>query len=358
MPEGSVAVEQVDLRDHSGEAEFKAGEIARRKNHMLGLGFSEKWLTLLASKKPTLYDPGVLDKRLSFLKDQGFENPQKIIAGSPVVLRLAEQNIINKIEFLKAQGFKDPQKMISSTPSILNLPEKTIIDKIKFLESQGFDDSQRLITLLPNILSYSEQNITDKVKFLKDQGFKNPVKLMTSFTGIFGLSEQIIIDKLKILKDRGFENPQDLIESLPTLIGLSEENLVRRLRFLDKAIKLYNLPFTTQSLMEHNLALFSSKFEKILVLARVLREYHVNRSSLTTNLMRDLLYSNLEDTLIALSERKGYETIYEFLKRVREVKQRTMSKEDKRKVIAKDFESFDKIKRDYFRGYPETEGQI
>ena len=107
--------------------------------------------------------------------------------------------------------------------------------------------------------------------------------------------------------------------------------------------------------------LFSSKLDKIFVLARILRYYQVSLPKLDTNLISKLLRANLEDVLIAFDESLSQqETIDDLLKKIPQVRKRKLSQEEKRHMIQHGLQEADKLKRRYLRGYPlkeeETDG--
>lgn len=95
-----MAVESIDLRTHPGEKEFRVGEIAKRKAHLISKGFSSEWVDHLAASRPTLYNPQIVDQHLNLLKELGFENPQKMITTLPTIFAYAEENIRKRISLL------------------------------------------------------------------------------------------------------------------------------------------------------------------------------------------------------------------------------------------------------------------
>lgn len=166
-------------------------------------------------------------------------------------------------------------------------------------------------------------------------------------------SPSVVSDHLSGLTERGFSNPNKMIESLPAILGYAFENIDRRLNLIGRLISLYDLPFFAPTLMEQDSALFSSKIDKMIVLVGILKEYRVNRVENTDSLLRSLLHSNLEDTLVALKNRTSpNEHISDLMRRIKSVNRQKLSREDKRKIIKEELEGFEKIKKRYFRGYP------
>lgn len=165
----------------------------------------------------------------------------------------------------------------------------------------------------------------------------------------------VLTNHLAGLTEQGFTNPNKMIESLPAILGLAIDNIRGRVNLFNRLLNLYQLPFTSVYLMEHDSFLFSSKIDKIIVLVRVLKEYNVNPLEITDSLLQRLLRSNLEDTLIALKNRTSpNEHIDGLMRRTRSVKRQKLPKEEKRRIIKDELEGFEKIKKRYFKGYPET----
>lgn len=156
------------------------------------------------------------------------------------------------------------------------------------------------------------------------------------------------------LKERGFSNPNKMIESSPAILGLAFENIDRRLNMFNKLISHYRLELSAVELMEGNYFLFSSKIAKLWVLARTASEFNLKPDDVNAKLVRSLVGSNLEDVLVALKAEHSGEDIEGFMRRVRAVKAQKIPKEEKRQIIADELEGFEKIKRRYFRGYPEA----
>ncbi len=184
-----------------------------------------------------------------------------------------------------------------------------------------------------------------------------PVRLIERNPRLFGYALETLDAKLEGLQERGFDNPIRLIEGAPSIFGLSLENIDNRIKLFDKLLSFYGLSFSASELMEKVPVLFSTKIDKIMVLVRVLREFKVPVEDLGKGLFNRLLYFNLEDVLVALKETSPEsETIGDLSRRVRQVKKRKLSKKEKREMIKDDLDMVEKIKKRYFKGYPEKKG--
>ncbi|MBI2051294.1 hypothetical protein HYT33_00875, partial [Candidatus Roizmanbacteria bacterium] len=272
----------------------------------------------------------------------------------PPILGYAFENIDAKLEGLQQRGFRNPTKMVESSPTILGYAFENIDQKLEGLQERGFSNPRKMIESSPTILGLAFENIDQKLEGLQQRGFRNPTKMVESLPAILGLAFENIDQKLEWLQQRGFRNPTKMVESLPTILGYAFENIDRRLRFLEKVIHLYGLPFAPVELMEEVFPLsFSTKLDKIFVLARIMREYQVVPTELDTKTIRALIGSNLEDVLVALGRSSpSSETIEDFIKRVRSIKKQNIPKETKRQIVEDDLNEFQKTKRRYLRGYP------
>jgi len=164
--------------------------------------------------------------------------------------------------------------------------------------------------------------------------------------------------RLEELSQRGFSNPIKMIETMSQVLGLSFENIDRRLELFSRLVSLYGLPIVPTEAMEKNLTLWSAKFDKLIVLARILRDYEVPKQEVEQR-MSQIIVVNLENLLIALKNKKEGESISALTKRAREAKKQGLSREEKRDLIGEDLESLKlermKITKRYFRGYPDKE---
>ncbi len=171
---------------------------------------------------------------------------------------------------------------------------------------------------------------------------------------ILGLNFDNIDSKIIGLKERGFSNPKKMIETLPPILGLNFDNIDKKIKIFSRLINLYNISLSPISLMENILPLFSSKMDKLIVLARVLKEYTIQPSEISEKLIRKLIFCNIEDVLVALVETENEnETIRDFIKRVDLIKKQKIPKEIKRRRIKEQMSDIDKIKQKYLKGYPE-----
>ena len=201
---------------------------------------------------------------------------------------------------------------------------------------------------------YAPEVVDSHLIGLSERGFTNPIKMVESLPAILGYAFENIDAKLAGLRERGFTNPNKMVESLPAILGLAFENIDRRLRLFSRLVRLYELPFVPTELMEREFALFSSKIDKLLVLVRVLRDYHVTPPDLNERIISRLVRYNLEDTLVALSvPHNRDESILDLLNRTNSIGKQKLPKDEKRQIIQDSLNKVSKIKRRYLRGYPD-----
>jgi len=307
----------VDLRKHPDEPELREEVIESRRKLLLTLGFSEDFVSDLEKGRPTLYPKDNVQEKMKGLKERGFKDPVKMITKLPTVLNLGWENIDGKIEGLKERGFKDPVKMITS---------------------------------LPTVLGYGWENIDGKIEGLKERGFKDPVKIITSLPTVLGLGWENIDGKIEGLKERGFKDPVKMITSLPTVLSYSWENIDGKIKMLRRLIAIYGLSFTATEAIEKNLSLLGTKIDKLWVLARITRETAESPEQIDHKLINKLLFSNLENVILASRTRAGM-AIREVITESKRIKKQGMSKTKKRERIA-NLPANDKVKQRYFMGYP------
>ena len=230
------------------------------------------------------------------------------------------------------------------------LKTEEVLRRRAHFESLGFTSVwiEQVIRTHPTL--WTPKVVDDHLNGLLQRGFTNPNKMVESSPAILGYAFENIDAKLQGLRERGFTNPNKMVESLPAILGLAFENIDRRLRLYSRLISLYNLPFSPTELMEKAFALFSSKIDKVMILARVLRDYQVTPPQLNETIISRLLRTNLEDTLVALGDYTPGEDIKTLINRANTVRRAQMPRENKRAIIV----SLDaaKIKCRYFRGYP------
>jgi len=289
--------------NHPDKRSLTPEEREKRESYLKDIiGLSPEKLDKLKQDRPSLYSIESMDNKISGLKDRGFSNTHKMIESNPSILNYSFDNIDNKISDLKDRGFSNPHKVIESLPQIFGL---------------GFD------------------NIDNKISELKDRGFTNPNKMIESNPGILGYSIDNIDNKISGLKDRGFTNPNKMIES--------------------KLSSLYQLNLNPITTIESNLPILGTKFDKLIVIARILREYQPSSEDIQRKIY--VLYTiNLESLLISFSQKDKFDNIDYLTRNARNIQKQKLSKDHKRELIKDYFdknpESY-KIYRDYLKGYPE-----
>ena len=165
---------------------------------------------------------------------------------------------------------------------------------------------------------------------------------------------EVVDTHISGLIERGFSDPTKMITSSPAILGLAFENIDRRLKMFNKLISYYGLPLNAVDLMENNYFLFSSKVDKLWVLARTLKEFDLKPEEVNSKIIKGLVGSNLENVLVALKGKQEGEDIGAFMRRVRAIKKRKIPREEKRRIVKDEFDGFEKIKHRYFRGYPQV----
>ena len=145
-----------------------------------------------------------------------------------------------------------------------------------------------------------------------------------------------------------------MIESSPAILGYAFENIDRRLMLFGHLVKIYNLPINPVAEMESDFFLFSTKIDKLMVVARVMRDYEAEKETSAT--FRRLIKLNIENLLVALKDKETGEPIKNLFKRAKAVKKADLSREEKREIIAKELAEINeddaKILRRYLKGYP------
>ncbi|MDP2693209.1 MAG: hypothetical protein Q8O88_06280 [bacterium] len=292
-------------------------EIQNRKDHLLSIGLSEEKIAKIAQTRPSLYSKNAVDSMITGLKEKGFANPEKMIIKFPVVLNLSFENIDGKIAGLKEKGFANPEKMITNFPIVLNL---------------------------------SFENINRKIEGLRKRGFANPEKMITISAAVLGYSFENIDDKIAGLKERGFANPEKIIAIYPGVLSLSFENIDKKIKMLDKLINLYKLDLTPVKIIEANINILSSKIDKLWVLARVIRENAKNIDEINNELIRNLLFSNLESVVLAVKTGENL-SLKEILAEAKKIKIEIPSIKEKRELIS-ELPEDDMTRKRFERGYP------
>ncbi len=187
------------------------------------------------------------------------------------------------------------------------LPKRSVGGTIEFLLARGFKNPTKLITSMPAILSLSLDNIDAKIKGLKARGFKNPTKLITSLPTILGYGFDNIDAKIEGLKVRDFKNPIKLIISSPQILSYSFDNIDWRLRYFRRLFNLCNSDVNAQDVMETCIALWSTKREKMQIIARI--AYNLNCKAEKSVI--SALLCNLENFLLVYiyTKEKDFRTI-------------------------------------------------
>ena len=165
------------------------------------------------------------------------------------------------------------------------------------------------------------------------------------------ITPEVIDAKIAGLKERNFKNPHKMIESSPNILSLAFNNIDRRLRLLNGLVNLYQLPYSSVEMMERGNFMFSTKIDKLLVLARVLKEYQVSEDDLPKTAIK-LIFINLENVLVALSQAEEKDDINALFKRITEIKTQDLDRQQKREIIREELDKFPKIVRRYLKGYP------
>jgi len=148
-----------------------------------------------------------------------------------------------------------------------------------------------------------------------------------------------------------------MIESLPTILGLAFENIDEKRNFINKVNTQYNIPMTGEFIMEKLPLIIGTKKGKIVILARLLREYELG-NQINTNIINKLIMTNIESLLIAFISRKSNETIQDLIKHARSQEIRAISKDEKRNIITANENKLNKIADVYFKSYPEKANKI
>ena len=92
-----------------------------------------------------------------------------------------------------------------------------------------------------------------------------------------------------------------MIASLPAILGYGFDNIDAKIALINRLAEHYKLEISAPELMGQENALFSSKIDKLWVLARVARNVW-EPSILSPAALRKLLYANLECVVLAQHE--------------------------------------------------------
>ena len=201
--------------------------------------------------------------------------------------------------------------------------------KISGLRGRGFNDTNRMIEKFPAILGLGFENIDTKISGLKDRGFSNPGKMIEKSPSVLYFGFENIDDKLSGLKDRGFSDPHKMIERFPEILSFGFENIDKKIRLLDLLNRTYQLKLNPVSVIEQNPIILGSKFEKLIVIARVLREYQPSVEDIKRKI--NMLYKiNIESLLLAHSEKKPNDTIDNLTNKAKLIQKEKVPKNEKK----------------------------
>ena len=172
--------------------------------------------------------------------------------------------------------------------------------------------------------------------------------MIASSPAILGLAFDNIDAKIAGLKERGFTDPQKMIASSPAILGYGFDNIDAKIALINRLAEHYKLEISAPELMGQENALFSSKIDKLWVLARVAR----NVGSPQYSLQR-LCVSCCMRTWVccARATRSCRKTFAALMNATKEVKAQGDGREERRERI-KSFSDSDPIARRHLRGYP------
>ncbi len=169
--------------------------------------------------------------------------------------------------------------------------------------------------------------------------------------------EENIIPKIQGLKNLGFADPVKLISAFPPILGCSlEENIRPKIHILDHFIQDISLG---RELIIRAPEILSTKKDKSWIILRWLyhlwflqKEYY---EKVVQNYKR-INIENIENFVIAIIETQEWNvSASDLLKKIREVKKRSIEKEEKRNFLQTSLQKGDSKKKlieRYFRGYP------
>ena len=317
MPEKELPIKNSD-QFHYETGRLLSNEELEFREFCLKLivGLDQKKLDKLKVRRPALYSLEVIEKHVKGLNDR---------------------------------NFKDPREMIRLSISILNFSLERIDDHINGLETRGFVNSHKTIESSPKILEHSLGYIDNTITNLYERGFINPISLIERMPKVLDYSIENIDDKIKGLKTRGFTDPIHLIESTPSIISLSLNNIDAKIEVLERLNKLYKLDLNPIKVIEQNTTLISTKLEKILIIARILREYNPTADEIKAKI-NPLYTTNLESMILSYTQKKPDDTISNLIYNAREIQSQKFSNIEKRESITNIFENQEepnKIYRDY-----------
>lgn len=268
---------------------------------------------------------------------------------------LPPKTINKRANYLKEKlGFsqKKIDRLKNYRPSLYSRP---LVDKyLSDLENQELFNPN--IANPPSTLGHNTDEVDQKITDLKNRGFSNPKEMIRDFLPVLDYDSDNIDQKINDLKKLGFINPQKMIEDNPRILSYSlKKNIKPKIRLLNSLNKTYNLNLDPLNTIESNLAILGTKFEKLVVIVRVLRDYQPSPEDIQKKIS-GLYATNLESLLVAYSQKQPNDTFNNLIRRTRNIQKQKLTKEYKRELI-KDFFTKNpvayKIYRDYLKGYPE-----
>jgi hypothetical protein len=357
MPEISQCPDGVSINFRS-EGLLTSEEKTKRESYLKDeIGMSQAQITKLNKGRYRIYSVEATKEKIKGLEDRDFVNPKKMIKRFYSIVGHSFENIDAKILGLEERGCEDPIKMIGSSPSVIGYSFENIDKKISGLKKRHFNNPIKMIGSSPEILGLSFENIDKKISGLKKRHFNNPIKMIEPSPRLLGLSFDNIDNKIIGLKKRHFENPIETIESSSRILGLSFKNIDAKIELLSRLSNLYQLNLKPITIIESNLPMLGTKFEKLIVVARILREYQPSSEDIQRR-MNKFHTINLESLLVSYTKKEAGDNIDNLIRRAEQIQRQKLTKDYKRQLI-KDFFGQDpdsyKIYRDYLKGYPEKE---
>lgn len=310
------------------------------------MGFKNPVKMIMRKPQIADYDEDTIRQKLSHLQERGLKEV-KITELMPKILTFGSTGIDEKLVGLKARGFANPEAVINRWPQLLVYSLDAVDEKLTGLKESGFNDPVRFITKNGSVVGMSMESIKRKLEMMQKQGF-NAVEIYETNPTSLNLSQQTLSRKISDLRDRGFD-PKKIISKDPGILTFSIKNIDRKLSFIKKVVSLYKLGTTAQEIMTHTLPLFRAKFERIVLLARVIREF--GERNITAAQVTKLVWSRLDSVLLAFAERRPAESLDHMISRISDVNKRKISKFDAQTLLREHQQEFQKIWDVYDQAY-------
>lgn len=186
---------------------------------------------------------------------------------------------------------------------------------------------------------YDAAEIQNRLVELQSHGFAKPEVLINKMPTILALTTARVraqINDLKTIREVTDWTP--LIETCPAILTYSfSENIAPKLRVLRRLIRMYEVPVQLSDLIRRNSSVLTSSREKLLVLARILRSYARSPHEVSHTMVRDLMFTNLEDVMLAVVENEGNDiALTDLVAEAKDLADNNshLSREDKRGLIA------------------------